>query len=150
MTLEKIVTQKCNEYLEDGIAYIYKIPTDWTVLRRGKEIISAFPKKKSIVDYLGTYNGLAIAIEAKSTTNTTSFPFSNIAEHQWTFFKKWCNQAIGYYIIWFKKINKMFLVDAKDMQDAKDTLGRKSAPLNWFKNNATELGNDIDFIKYIK
>ena len=43
----------------------------------------------------------------------------------------------------------MFLVKAEDMQNAKDTLDRKSAPLEWFKDNATELDNDVDFIKYI-
>jgi len=150
ITLENKITQKCNEYIKKDIAYIYKIPTNWVVIRKGKKIISAFPKKKSIIDYIGTYKGMAIGIEAKSTTNTTSFPFSNIADHQWNFFKKWCNQAKGYYIVWFKKIDKIFLVDAKNMQKAKDTLGRKSVPLNWFKNNAIELGNDIDFIKYIK
>ncbi len=150
MTLEKIITKKCNEYIKKDIAYIYKIPTDWVVIRKGKKIISAFPKKKSIVDYLGVYNGLAIAIEAKSTTNKTSFPFKNIADHQWIFFKKWCTQANGYYIIWFKKIDMMFLVDAKDLQEAKDTLDRKSAPLDWFKNNAIKLDGDINFIKHIK
>lgn len=149
MKLEKIITEKCTEYIKNDIAYIYKIPTDWQVLRKGKRIVNAFPKKKSIIDFLGTYKGQAIGIEAKSTTNTTSFPFSNIAEHQWDFFKKWCTQAKGYYIIWFKKIDKMFLVKAEDMQNAKDTLDRKSAPLEWFKDNAIELDGDIDFIKYI-
>lgn len=149
MKLEKIITDKCNEYIKNDIAYIYKIPTNWNVIRKGKNIVSAFPKKKSIIDFMGTYQGRAIGIEAKSTTNETSFPFSNIAEHQWDFFEKWCTQAKGYYIVWFKKINKMFLVNAGDMQNAKDTLDRKSAPLDWFVDNTIELDDNVDFIKHM-
>lgn len=149
MKLEKIIENKCKEYIEDGIAYIYKLPTDWVVIRKGKNIVSAFPKKKSTIDFMGTYGeGKAIAIETKSTNNKTSLPFSNIADHQWDFFKSWTQIAEGYYIVWFKSIDKMYLVQAEDMQNAKDTLDRKSAPLEWFKENAIELKNE-DFIKYI-
>lgn len=149
MKLEKIIENKCKEYIEDGIAYIYKLPTDWVVIRKGKNIVSAFPKKKSTIDFMGTYGkGKAIAIETKSTNNKTSLPFSNIADHQWDFFKSWTQIAEGYYIVWFKSIDKMYLVQAEDMQNAKDTLDRKSAPLEWFKENTIELKNE-DFIKYI-
>lgn len=149
MKLEKIIEDRCNKYIKESIAHIYKIPTDWVVIRKGKNITTAYPKKKSIIDFLGSYQGQAIGIETKSTNNKTSFPFSNIADHQWEFFENWCLQAKGYYIIWFKKIDKMFLVDAKDMQHAKDTLDRKSVPLEWFINNAIELDKDVDFIKHI-
>ncbi len=149
MKLEKIIENKCKEYIEDGIAYIYKLPTDWVVIRKGKNIVSAFPKKKSTIDFMGTYGeGKAIAIETKSTNNKTSLPFSNIADHQWDFFKSWTQIAEGYYIVWFKSIDKMYLVQAEDMQNAKDTLDRKSAPLEWFKENAVEL-EDEDFIEYL-
>lgn len=149
MKLEKIIENKCKEYIEDGIAYIYKLPTDWVVIRKGKNIVSAFPKKKSTIDFMGTYGeGKAIAIETKSTNNKTSLPFSNIADHQWDFFKSWTQIAEGYYIVWFKSIDKMYLVQAEDMQNAKDTLDRKSAPLEWFKENAVEL-KDEDFIRCI-
>lgn len=149
MKLEKIIEDKCNEYIKQGIAYIYKLPTDWIVQRKGKQIVSAFPKKKSTIDFMGSYKGLAVGIETKSTNNKTSFSFSNIADHQWDFFKKWITQAKGYYIVWFKTLDKMFLIKAEDMQNAKDTLGRKSAPLEWFKENGIEL-NDANFIEYIK
>lgn len=149
MRLEKIIEDKCNEYINNDIAYIYKLPTDFTVIRKGAQIVSAFPKKKSTIDFMGSYgDGKAIAIETKSTDNKTSFPFSNIAEHQWEFFEKWTTQAKGYYIVWFKTLDKMFLVNALDMQNAKDNLGRKSAPLDWFEENGIEL-NDGEFIEYI-
>ena len=148
MKLEKIIEDKCNEYIKNDIAYIYKLPTDWVVIRKGKNIVTAYPKKKSTIDFMGSYKGQAVAIETKSTDNKTSFPFSNIAEHQWDFFKKWTTQAKGYYIVWFKELDEMYLVDAITMQNAKDTLDRKSAPHDWFVENGV-LIEDGDFIKHI-
>ena len=148
MKLEKIIEDKCNEYIKNNIAYIYKLPTDWVVIRKGKNIVTAYPKKKSTIDFMGSYKGQAVAIETKSTDNKTSFPFSNIAEHQWDFFKKWTTQAKGYYIVWFKELDEMYLVDAITMQNAKDTLDRKSAPHDWFVENGV-LIEDGDFIKHI-
>lgn len=151
MKLEKIIEDKCNEYIKKNIAYIYKLPTDFTVIRKGKQIVSAFPKKKSTIDFMGSYKGLAVAIETKSTDNKTSFPFSNIADHQWEFFENWCRESKGYYIVWFKVLDKMFLVKAEDMQNAKDTLDRKSAPYDWFVENGIELEDgDLDFIRHIE
>lgn len=149
MKLEKLIEDKCKEYIKDRVAYLYKLPTDWVVQRKGKAIVSAFPKKKSTIDFMGSYKGLAIGIETKSTNNTTSFSFSNIADHQWDFFIDWCKDAKGYYIVWFKELEKMYLIDAKVMQIAKDTLGRKSAPYDWFVENGTLIDDDLDFIKLI-
>jgi recombination protein U len=148
MDLEKKLNNVINQYLKDGIATIYKVPTDWTVIRKGKNIVSAFPKQKSIVDYIGAYKGKSIAIEAKRTNNKTSFPFDNIKDHQWVFFEKW--QGLGYYIVWFKELNRVFLVESSDMQNARDTLDRKSAPFSWFEENCIEINKDMDFIKYVK
>lgn len=44
----------------------------------------------------------------------------------------------------------MFLVDAIDIQIAKDTLDRKSAPFDWFIDNGVEINDNLDFIKHIK
>jgi recombination protein U len=149
MDLEKILSDKCKEYYRQGIACIVKVPTDWTVQRAGAKIVSAFPKSKSISDYIGAYNGIPIAIEAKRTTNENSFPFDNVKEHQWEFFEKFCKQGKGYYIVWFKTLNKAFLVEAMLMQHAKDTLGRKSARIEWFEQNTILLDNNMDFLKHL-
>lgn len=150
MDLEKILSDRCKEYYDEGIACLVKVPTDWTVLRNGAKIVSAFPKQKSICDYLGAYNGIPLAIEAKRTTNENSFPFDNVKEHQWTFFENFVKHGKGYYIVWFKTLNKAFLVEAMLMQNARDTLGRKSARIEWFEENTIQLDNDMDFLKYIK
>lgn len=148
MDLEKKLNKVIKQYIDKGICTLYKIPTEFTVIRKGAKIVSAFPKQKAIVDYLGAYKGIAIAIEAKRTVNKTSFPFNNIADHQWDFFEKW--QGLGYYIVWFKTLGRVFLVDCRIMQDAKDNLDRKSVTLEWFEETTIEMDNSMDFIKYIK
>lgn len=149
MDLERLIEKQCEIYEKQNIAFIKKMPTDWQVLRRGKNIVSAFPKKKSIFDFIGVWNGKAIGIEAKRTNNNTSFPFQNIHEHQWDFFDKWCSvNGLGYFIIWFKELDKMFLIDAIQLKQCKDTIGRKSAPISWFEENATHM-KSLDFLKNI-
>ena len=152
---EKLIESKCKEYKKNNIAIIEKIPTDWVVIRKYdpikkiSNIAMAYPREQSICDYLGSYKGKAIALEAKKTDNKTSFPFSNIKEHQINFLKQWCdNGSLGYYIIWFKELNKTFLVKSTDMQNAIDTLGRKSAPIDWFDNNGILLDEDMNFIEH--
>ena len=147
MKLEGLIENRCKKYIKEGIAYIYKLPTDFTVIRKGAHIVSAFPKKKSTIDFMGSYKGLAVAIETKSTNNKTSFPFSNIAPHQLKFFKDWCKESKGYYIVWFKTLEEMYLVEAMNMQNAIDTLDRKSAPYSWFVENGIRIDDDLDFIK---
>lgn len=153
MDLENMITNQCQKYWDTGVAHIKKIPTDWVVIRKyipskkRTEIVTAFPKEKSTVDHMGEYGIRSIAIEAKQTNNKTSFPFNNIKDHQWEFFKDW--RGLGYYIIWFKELNRYFLVKAEDFQVAKDTLDRKSAPLDWFEDYAVEM-DGVDFIKYIE
>jgi len=149
MDLEKILSNKCKEYYNKGIACLVKVPTDWSVIRAGAKIVSAFPKSKSISDYIGAYNGTPLAIEAKRTTNENSFPFDNVKDHQWEFFENFCKQGKGFYVVWFKVLNKAFLVEAMLMQNARDTLGRKSARIEWFEENTILLDNDMDFLKFI-
>lgn len=152
MKLEHKITKKCEEYIKNNIACIYKIPTDWVCIRKGAKIVTAYPRQASIIDFLGCYKDKAIGIEAKEVNDENRFPFSNIKEHQWLFFKQWCNiGALGYYIINFKPLNKYYLIKAVDFQNAKDTLDRKSAPITWFQdeNNAIDIGDDLDFLKYI-
>lgn len=149
MKLEHKITKKCEEYIKNNQCYLWKIPTDWVCIRKGAKIVTAYPRQASIIDFLGCYKGYALGIEAKEV-NSKSFPFSNVKPNQWEFFKKWYDiGALGYYIINFKLVNKYYLVEAMQFQELKDTIDRKSAPLKWFEDNAIEIGDDFDFIKYI-
>ena len=151
MDWEKKINNKCQEYMRNGQAVIFKLPTEWQVQRNGKRIVSAFPKCKSLVDYFGCLkDGRAIAIEAKRTTNKTSFPFDNIKEHQFKFFEEWYKISdLGYFLIWFKTQDRKFLVKSIDILEARKTLDRKSIPFDWFVKNAIELDNKLNFLENI-
>lgn len=151
MDWEKLITEKCKEYREKGEAFIFKLPTDWQVQRAEGKIVSAFPRSKSLVDYFGCLkDGRAISIEAKRTTNETSFSFANIKEHQFKFFETWLKVSeLGYFLIWFKKQDKKFLVHSNKVLEARKTIGRKSLPFSWFEENAFLLDQNLNFLDYI-
>ena len=68
-SLESLINYANQQYLSKRVALVRHIPTDWTVIRRGKQIISAFPAQKSTVDYIGitSFNGeiVPLAFDAK-------------------------------------------------------------------------------------
>lgn len=150
LDLEEIISNQCKKYRQEGKAYIFKLPTEWQVQRRGKFIVSAFPKAKSLTDFFGVLsNGEAIAIEVKNTNNKTSIPLSNIKDHQFVFLEEWNKYTKhSYYIIRFKEHNEIYLVHSSKVQEFKDTETRKSIPYKWFteEENATLL-NGVDFLE---
>lgn len=150
LDLEEIVKKQCDQYLKDGKGYIFKLPTEWTVQRRGKFIVSAFPKAKSLTDFFGVLStGEAIAIEVKNTNNKTSFPLGNIKDHQFEFLAEWAKYTKhSYYIMRFKEHDEIYLVESTKVQTFKDTETRKSLPYAWFKENAMLL-NGCDFLEKI-
>lgn len=157
---EKIINNKLLEYREQGLCFIQKIPTEFTIIRNGAKIVSAFPKKQTeSVDFLGAKQFLPVALEAKETKNKTSFPIKNIEPHQIKFLDDWCNkQGVGYYFVRFTTLERIFLVDAITLnkeihsRESKENQerGNKSLTLEWFEQNGIEIGQDLDFLKYIK
>ena len=147
---EKII-KKCLEYRTQNKALIIKIPTEFTILRRGAKIVSAFPREKAFLDFVGVLpNGKTIFIEAKSTANKTSFPLSMIKEHQFDL----CNEIrnytnICYYLIYFKELKKTYLVHAKDVEMFRQTEIRKSLPIKWLDEHGVTLDDNLDFLNYI-
>ena len=87
MDLENIINDT-NEYLlENDIALIYKKPTPIGVVKvsyeNNKQIINkAYFATQSTLDYNGLYRGKYIEFDAKNTESKTSFPLSNVHEHQ--------------------------------------------------------------------
>jgi recombination protein U len=161
LDFEVIIEKKCEELRNDNVALINKVPTEWKVLRRfnpktrKNEIFSGFPVEESrFVDFIGIYNNLPIAMEAKSTKELTRFPFANIKESQINFLNLWIKLGgLGYYIIRFEEHKKIFMIEALKFHECMNTIGRKSAPYEWFldENNAIELDyENINFIEYIK
>lgn len=132
---------------------LHKVPTEWVVLRGAfGKISTAYPKSESkFVDFVGIYKEGALAIETKETKELNRFPFANIKDTQWDFFDDWCSLGgKGYYLIRFTTNKKVFLVEAINFKECRDTIGRKSATYQWFLDNAIEIDyNKLNFIEYI-
>lgn len=111
---------KSNEYyLINNIAVIYKKPTPVRIVkveypsRSHAKIVEAYYQTPSTTDYNGLYKGRYIDYEAKET-NSLSFSFSHIFSHQVSHLKKIDEQGgIAFVIIFFKKINKIYMIDIK-------------------------------------
>ena len=111
---------KSNEYyLINNKAVIYKKPTPIRITkvdypsRTHAKIVEAYYQTPSTTDYNGIYRGKYIDYEAKETQNL-SFSFSNIFPHQLEHLKKVDNHGgIAFVIIFFKKVDKVFLIDIK-------------------------------------
>lgn len=159
LSFEKEIQKICDELKKKGIALISKIPTEITMIRSFKggksQIVNAFPKEGSrFVDFCGVLKGgKAVAIEAKETKELTRFPLANIKESQTEFLRDWIKLgAVGYYLIRFTEYKKVFLVEAKFLENTINTIGRKSIPYQWFLDTkeVIELDyNKLNFIDYL-
>lgn len=131
-SFEQIIESANMQYQLKGWGLIQKVPTPWRVIRRGKQIISAHPEKKSTVDFVGVANGKAIAFDAKSTRERTRFPLSNIEQHQVLFLKNFQDQGgQTFVLIEFAKLNETYLVPFDSLLDYWNSAmngGRKSIP----------------------
>lgn len=161
MSLEEDLNVTNKYYLENDIAVIYKKPTPITINhvdypnRRDAVITDAKFKIPSTTDYNGIYKGKYIDFEAKETANKTSFPLANIHIHQIEHLKRIVKHGgIGFLIVKFSKLNKIFLLNAEDLFYFIDHNNRKSIPLEYFLKYGKEikigLRPRIDYLKYIE
>ena len=156
LKFEEEIQKKCDKLRQQGIALISKVPTDWKVLRKFNpkahrtEIFTAFPVAESkFVDFVGVIKGKALGMEAKETTNKTSFPFSNIKQTQIDFLTEWVKLGgLGYYIIRFKEHKKVFLIPSDSMHNCIESIGRKSAPYKWFLDNKEVIELDYEKLNF--
>ena len=153
--LENLIDLTNKQYRNQGVALIDKVPNAWTVQRAGKRIVSAFPERKTGVDYVGVSHGKAIALEAKSTTNRTSFPLSMIQDHQIKYLKEHKNQGgVAFFIVEFSKLDEIYYVPFEFvmvwLKMAEDG-GRKSIPYQEFVNQCELLFSEKGYVlHYLK
>lgn len=129
---------RCNlQYRKDKTAIIEKVPTPIELTKMGMVM------KQSTVDYKGVVSpsGKGIAFDAKETKSKTSFPLSNIHQHQLVFLDYW--QSVGgisFFLIHFTSIHEDkayvapldFVYNYYKKGYIEET-GRKSIPFNEFK-----------------
>ena len=140
MTLENDLNETNDYYLVHDIAIVHKKPTPIIINRvdyksRNDAIIrEARFKIPSTTDYNGIYKSRYIDFEAKETRNKTSFPLSNIHQHQIEHLRSIINHGgIAFIIVRFVCFNETYYMDANDLFSFLDNYNRKSIPYDYFK-----------------
>ncbi|MCP3025892.1 Holliday junction resolvase RecU [Halobacillus sp. A5] len=145
MTLEDDIAATNEYYRNAKIANIHKKPTPIQIVnvdypRRSAAVIKeAYFKQASTTDFNGVYRGRYVDFEAKETKNKTSFPLSNIHQHQIDHMKE-CHHhgGICFLIVKFSVHDETYLLPAEYLFSCwKDQLndGRKSIPYLDIKTN---------------
>lgn len=158
-SFERLIEATNNQYYHKGQATIQKVPVPWKVFYDRKTKRSkAIPEKKSTVDFVGVFNGRAIAFDAKSTLERTRFPLSNVEEHQVNFLTKWQqNGGIAFILVDFAKKKEVYMLSIGQLNNwfkkAKEG-GRKSIPYDWFFMNcdlvSSKNGILLDYLSIIE
>ena len=140
MGLEEDINITNKYYLDSDIAVIYKKPTAVTIHKAEYPapheaiIKEAYFKTPSTTDYNGIYKGKYIDFEAKETKSKTSFPLSNIHQHQIEHLKRITRHGgIGFVIVRFVSLNETYILFEKDLVDYIENNDRKSIPYEYFK-----------------
>lgn len=152
-TFEGKLIRVFDKYRKEGKAYIIKIPSEVTIIRKGAKIVNAVYRQKSdCLDFLGLMpDGKGIVFEAKTTKNKTSFPLSNIQEYQYQL----ADELLGYvksvfYIVEFRELNEIYLVHSNKIKEFINNNERKSIPISWFRQSENAiLMEDLDILKYL-
>ena len=158
MGLENDINETNNYYLINNIAVIYKKPTPVKILHldyNTNKITNAFFETQSTLDYNGVYKGKYIEFDAKETKCKTSFPLSNIHNHQIKHIENIINNGgICFLIVRFVSIDKTFLLFGNDLISFIKKENRKSIPLSFFEERCKTIklkySPRLDYIKIVK
>lgn len=154
MDLEYLIEKANIFYRDNDIAYIYKKPTPIKVVKvdynhKGKRITDAYYETPSTLDFNGIYKGYYIEFDAKETQNKTSFPLSNIKDHQIQHIKNIINHGgIAFLIIMMR--NKYFLLPGNILIEFMNNNIRKSISYEYLENNSYEIELSLKGLDYIK
>ena len=160
ITLENEINSSNEYYREIEKAYIYKKPTPIKIVKvdypsRDKAVIKeAYFTVPSTTDYNGLYKGKYIDFEAKETKNKTSFPLSNIHEHQIQHLENiYKNNGISFLIVRFTKLNETYLLETNIFINYIKNENKKSIPIDFFRENAYLIKDGycpkIDYLKIV-
>ena len=132
MSLEEDINLSNDFYRDSGSALINKRPTPINIVKvdysRGARI---------------TDKGRYIDFEAKNTKSTTSFPLSNISEHQIVHLKNVLKHGgIAFFIISFQMKDEIYLLDASFVIDFYEHGKRKSIPYEVFTQEGILIKQD--------
>lgn len=154
MDLEYLIEEANEYYIANDLAYIYKKPTPIGVTKviyqnGGKRINDGYYKMPSTLDFNGLYKGKYIEFDAKETTNKTSFPISNVHEHQIKHIRN-INKHGGIVFLIIKMNEKYFLLPGQLFLEFIDSNTRKSIPYEYLCENAFTIPLTLRGLDYLK
>ena len=157
MNLENDINQTNNYYDIKDIAIIYKKPTPIKVVNveyPKAKIKEAYFNEPSTLDYTGIYKNKYLEFDAKETKSKTSFPISNIHNHQLKHIEKIIRHGgIAFLIVRFSSLNQDFLLPGETLINFINTNQRKSIPLEFFQKYSYQIELKytprLDYIKII-
>lgn len=155
MFLENILNESNAYYNDMERCLIYKKPTPIKVLNvtyptnRSHLINKAVYSSISTLDYNGIYRGRYIEFDAKECHSKTSFPLSNLKEHQLEHIKKVLKQGgIAFLIIFMN--NCFYLLKGEDIIDFINKSNRKSIEYDYLEKNGIKISESyMPRIKYL-
>jgi len=137
MNLESDINETNNYYDLNDIAIIYKKPTPIKVVNveyPRVKIKEAYFNEPSTLDYTGIYKNKYLEFDAKETKSKTSFPLSNIHNHQLKHIEKIIKHGgITFLIVRFSNLNENYLLPGEKLLEFIKTNDRKSIPLEYFQ-----------------
>lgn len=148
MDLESLINLSNEYYLNEDIAVIYKKPTPiqivaTKIINDNKLITKAFFKEPSTLDYNGIYKGKYLDFDAKVTKSKTSFPLSNIHNHQLEHMKNIIKHGgISFLIIAIN--DDVFYLDGHDIINFINNNDRKSIPYEYIYNKGYKVERKIN------
>lgn len=154
---EDEIIQANTYYSRRRIAKVEKIPSGAKVVgkRNGKPIWQA--THKTGCDFIGTYRGRAIAFEAKSTTNKTTFPLfvykkKMVLDHQVQFLKEFADAGGRASIIMdIRGAGKVFNIPIRvyiTLAERALEEQKRAIPIKWFKSRfeVPRTGYMVDYL----
>ncbi|MCI6638871.1 MAG: Holliday junction resolvase RecU [Bilifractor sp.] len=117
-TLEDMINRTNDQYREQGLALIQKIPTPITPVRMDKEtrrITLAYFDQKSTIDYIGAVQGIPVCFDAKEC-KTDTFPLANIHPHQIRFMADFEKQnGISFLLIFYSSRDEYYYLRYEEL-----------------------------------
>ena len=115
---EELVIQTNEQYRARGLAVVQKVWTPTRVIRQGSQIVKAFHAEKSTVDFVGTYQGQALAFDVKSTRLKTRWPLRGLEAHQLEFLIDWQDRGgISFILVEFALSDQVYLLPLRMLVD---------------------------------
>ena len=151
MDLENLVNQSNEYYLDMNIAVIYKKPTPITISEvkygeKEKIITKAYFRTPSTLDYNGIYKGRYIDFDAKECHSKTSFPLSNIHEHQTKHIRDVIHHGgIAFLIIRMNNIH--YLLTGEDYLYYIDNENRKSIAYSYIEEKGITMSSTLEEVE---